>query len=116
MENHFQGAPKIKVEARPSDIKLYIDSRIQRDSNFSDRVKEGTAKDGNLKEEIYHTIINKAQGIFVLAEMHMNHLLPFGQGTVGDIRSALSKLPKGQSATFQTAFQRIKSQSDIHKN
>jgi len=48
--------------------------------------------------------------------MHMNHLLPAGQGTVGDIRAALKRLPTGRTETFDTALKRIWKQSEIHKS
>lgn len=64
MDRHFEGTPKINVEAKPADVKLYIDSRINKSSNFLDRVKEGNGGDMSLQEEIYSTVIDKAQGMY----------------------------------------------------
>ncbi len=59
----FEASQRIKLEADPADIKLYVESRIK--TNEEMRRLVCMSKNTGFQEEVVNTIIKKSQGMYV---------------------------------------------------
>ncbi|KAK3346564.1 hypothetical protein B0T25DRAFT_280871 [Lasiosphaeria hispida] len=109
----FEASQRIKLQASPADIKLYVQNRIRTNDEMLHLVKDGMSKNPGFEDDISAIIIKKAQGIFLLATMHMDYLAT--QETLGHFRTALGKLPEDPALSFSAAIQRIEKQSGFQK-
>ncbi|ERF69028.1 hypothetical protein EPUS_08378 [Endocarpon pusillum Z07020] len=67
-----------------------------------------------LAEEIKTTVIEKSDGMFFLAKMHMDEIVK--TRTARAVYSALHSLPSGCNDYFQETLKRIETQGDIDRN
>ncbi|KAF6845523.1 hypothetical protein CMUS01_00098 [Colletotrichum musicola] len=113
MGGRLESDKEMVVEATPDDIKLYVEARITEDNDLSRLTWEGLDDDPAFMENICNVVIEKAQGMFLLAKMHMDYLSE--QHFLGDFRVALGKLPDSREKAFDAALQRIQRQGDFER-
>ncbi|RYP78164.1 hypothetical protein DL769_003245 [Monosporascus sp. CRB-8-3] len=106
IEERFENAPHIDIRATDEDIKRYIEARIEKERSLAKHVHSNPA----LMEEITKTIVKSSQGMFLLAQLHMDSLAK--RLTRREIRKALGNLPKELDETYDQAMQRIQNQDE----
>lgn len=92
------------LRANPRDVRKYVEGHI---GNLSKCVE----KNANLQETIVKTIVDSVDGMFLLAQLHMDSLSD--KTSIKMVKKALDSLPKGSKAldlAYDGAIQRVDSQ------
>ncbi|KAH0541245.1 hypothetical protein FGG08_004250 [Glutinoglossum americanum] len=110
IEREFEKAPRVEIRASDGDIKTYIQSRIKRERRLLRHVKA----DSGLQEAIVNTIVEKAKGMFLLAQLHMDSLSK--KLNRRDIRKAIEDLPAELDDIYDEAMRRIEGQDKEEAN
>ncbi|KAF3188341.1 hypothetical protein TWF788_001017 [Orbilia oligospora] len=100
----FRGCMSIAIEAQEQDVRRYLDGRMQELPPF-------VQDNPDLQEEIKASIAKSVQGMFLLAQLHLDSLV--GKRSPRAVKNALSNLPKGSGASDQAydeAMERIEGQ------
>lgn len=98
------GAVRIDIAASAADITAYLESEIQKNA----RLSRFTARDPDLKSTIVKGIVDKADGMFLIASLQIDSLCK--QTSPKQIKTLLSTLPADVFATYDNAFHRIQDQ------
>ncbi|KAI9774757.1 MAG: hypothetical protein M1839_001624 [Geoglossum umbratile] len=109
IEREFEKAARVEIRASDIDIRRYLEDRIKQEHGLVRHVKTDSA----LQEAIINTIVEKAKGMFLLAQLHMDSLAT--KATRKDVRKALETLPKELYDTYNEAMQRIDSQNNDYR-
>ncbi|KAI9775380.1 MAG: hypothetical protein M1839_001235 [Geoglossum umbratile] len=104
-ERDFEEAMRVEIRARDEDVEKHLESRIGRESRLTGYVK----RDPSLRGTVVSTIVKKARGMFLLAQLHMDTLAT--KATPKDVRKALETLPKELDGTYREAMKRIENQN-----
>ena len=104
IESGFRSAGRIEVRAREEDLKKYLTSKI----HDHRRLKRITRKDSDLLRGILDGVANKADGMFLLAQLHLESLAE--EDTKKGIRAAVQNLPEKLDQIYDEAMQRIERQ------
>ncbi|SJL14350.1 uncharacterized protein ARMOST_17806 [Armillaria ostoyae] len=91
--------------ATDEDIKTYIKTKLS-----SGRLAHHSKGRGDLREEILSGVTNQADGMFLLAGMHMDSLAETTNRK--SLRDALTKLPGNIWEAYDNALERVHSQSE----
>ncbi|KAG8528409.1 uncharacterized protein KY384_007327 [Bacidia gigantensis] len=70
-------------------------------------------QDRKLEQDVIDTICDRADGKFMMAKLYVKTIKD--QASIGEIRRALGKLPKGYSQTYQSTMERIQEESRAFK-
>ncbi|KAL8881573.1 MAG: hypothetical protein Q9198_001245 [Flavoplaca austrocitrina] len=100
----FNECESLEIRASDHDIRLYIGGRISLLPSF---VRQSL----NLQEEIKTGIVNAVNGMFLLAQLHLDSLI--GKRSPKSVGTALGKLPTGSEAydhAYRNAMIRIEGQ------
>ncbi|KAI9777066.1 MAG: hypothetical protein M1839_009117 [Geoglossum umbratile] len=110
IEREFGNVARLEIQANDGDIRLYLESRIKKEG----RLKRHVAADPALRDTVINTILARAKGMFLLAELHLDSLA--SKQNRRAIRLALQNLPEGLDDTYDAVIQRICSQhkDDAH--
>ncbi|KAL9585140.1 MAG: hypothetical protein Q9212_001706 [Teloschistes hypoglaucus] len=100
------GVTAIEVKATPSDICNYIEWRIDHEPRLFDSVQ----RKRNLRVEISSTIVQQANGMFLLAKLHMDSWAT--TRTPRAVQMALQNLPTEIGDTYDRVMERIKATND----
>ncbi|KAI4116523.1 MAG: hypothetical protein LQ338_007701 [Usnochroma carphineum] len=100
------GTLEIEIEATPTDIRNYVEWRIDHESKLSESVN----KKENLREEILEIIVQQANGMFLLAKLHMDSLAT--KRTPKAVQIALQNLPTKIDETYDRALERIEATNE----
>ncbi|KAI4234159.1 MAG: hypothetical protein LQ349_003966 [Xanthoria aureola] len=100
------GIQEIGIEATPSDIQNYVQWRIDHEPKLFDSVN----KKKNLRDEISMTIVQQANGMFLLAKLHMDSLAT--KRTPRAVQLALQNLPTEIGDTYDQAMERIEATNE----
>ncbi|KAK6519303.1 hypothetical protein TWF281_003138 [Arthrobotrys megalospora] len=106
----FEGCIWLEVRAREEDVRRYLDGHISKLPKFVNC-------DSNLQEEIKIAIVKAVDGMFLLAQLHLDSLI--GMRSPWHIKEALKTLPTGSSAynsAYEDAMNRIKGQLENQKD
>ncbi|MCJ1245285.1 hypothetical protein MMC30_002488 [Trapelia coarctata] len=95
-EIDLRGLKCLEIRASDSDIRKYLEHRIAR------HVQDDT----ELKETIVQTIMAKAQGMFLLAQLQMDSLAR--KRTKSGVREAVPRLPESLDGIYNEAIERIR--------
>ncbi|KAI9770937.1 MAG: hypothetical protein M1840_002641 [Geoglossum simile] len=109
IESLFEKTARVEVRAIDTDVRRYLECRIEREGRLVRHVKA----DPSLKETIVDTVVAKAKGMFLLAQLHTDALV--SKGTRKEVRKALETLPKELDSTYEEAMRRIESQNNDDK-
>ncbi|KAF5012488.1 hypothetical protein FDECE_1461 [Fusarium decemcellulare] len=99
----FQGMASVEIRARDEDLHKYLVGNLNRLPSF-------VLKNPELQQSINDTISKAANGMFLLATLHIDSLAE--QPTIGHIKKALKHLPTGLDQTYDQAMARIESQGE----
>ncbi|KAM6524164.1 hypothetical protein FSOLCH5_004768 [Fusarium solani] len=105
-ENFTDNAIELEIRASEEDVGRYLDSRV---ASLSKVVRSNP----KLREDIKTEVVRAVNGMFLLAELHLNSLE--GKFSPKDIRRALKALPTESTAydeTYKAAMERIGSQAN----
>ncbi|KAI9830716.1 MAG: hypothetical protein M1819_005380 [Sarea resinae] len=106
IKHRFEEARRLEICAGDEDVKTYVDSRIDGERSLLCLVNSDPA----LRATIANIIVEKAQGMFLLAQLHMNALAK--EHDRRTIRLALENLPKELDTIYERAMERIRSQDE----
>ncbi|KAH0543124.1 hypothetical protein FGG08_002550 [Glutinoglossum americanum] len=104
IERVFGKAARMEVQASNGDVRRYLECRIMRDHRLVRRIEADPA----LQEAIINAIIEKAKGMFLLAQLHMDSLLR--KETCEDVRKALETPLEELDDFYKEEMRRIESQ------
>ncbi|KAJ7066788.1 hypothetical protein B0H15DRAFT_794335, partial [Mycena belliarum] len=99
----------VEIRATDEDILGYIDRQI----HLAPRLSKHVHIQPKLRDEIKSCIPSKANGMFLLAKLHIGSLST--KNTVKAVRQALQDLPQDLNQTYEEAMERILSQSSDDK-
>ncbi|KAJ7586381.1 ankyrin repeat-containing domain protein, partial [Mycena floridula] len=102
----FDGHSILEVSADTDDLRTYIGQRIKNDG----RLKRLIKGDERLQEEIPVEVIAKADGMFLLARLHMDSLA--SKHTRKALLAALRTLPKEIHNSYHDTMSRIRAQTE----
>ncbi|KAK5048279.1 hypothetical protein LTR84_005949 [Exophiala bonariae] len=102
----FHDDPSIDVTAQDSDLQLYLRSRMSSTCH-------SFVGNEDFMDQIIHTIIEHAHGLFLLAVLHIDNVL--NEPTIGDALVALSSISSNLQLTFQTMLKRIANQQNQNR-
>ncbi|KAJ3951499.1 hypothetical protein N0V92_012088 [Colletotrichum tropicale] len=109
IESHFEDAPSVEIRATDEDVTKFLDGHMY-------KLPQAVRKSKELQGEIKHSIVQAVQGMFLLAQLHLDSLQ--GKRSVKAIKDALRKLATGSSAydsAYEEAMERIEGQLDEQK-
>lgn len=107
--SEFNSAVWLEIRAIDDDVRRYIKGNIEQLPNFVSRSPQ-------LQAEIEDKIAQSVQGMFLLAQLHLNSLV--GKVSPKALRAALANLPAGLSAygqAYKIAMDRIGEQGSDQK-
>ncbi|KFA45537.1 hypothetical protein S40293_06581 [Stachybotrys chartarum IBT 40293] len=99
----LQEATEFEIMAQGGDMRQFLKGQIAQESRLADLC----AKHAELEEEITEQIIAKADGMFLLARLHIQSIA--NQLRLKTVRKALGALPEKLSDTYDDTLERIKS-------
>ncbi|KAF5566747.1 ankyrin repeat domain-containing protein [Fusarium phyllophilum] len=94
----LQCITSLEIKASETDISKFTQGQMSRLPSFVTRRPE-------LQTEISETIVKAAQGMFLLAELHVGSLL--GSASPKALRNALKQLPTGYDQAYRDIMARI---------
>lgn len=100
----FKGSIFLEIRASDEDVQRYMDSYMLQLPSF-------VLRNLDLQREIKSKILKAADGMFLLAQLHLHSLT--GKRSPKTVRTALRKLPKGSDAldnAYKEAMERIEGQ------
>ncbi|KAF5718660.1 ankyrin protein [Fusarium globosum] len=109
VKDQFQTSITLEVRATDEDVERFLRGHMPQMPGFFRR--EG------LEELVIGEIIRSVEGMFLLAQLHLDSLLD--KISVDAVHKALAKLPSGSDAYFEayeTAMERVMSQSPSHRD
>ncbi|KAJ7241273.1 ankyrin repeat-containing domain protein [Mycena rebaudengoi] len=104
-EPFFSTALVLEISAKDEDIRCYVKAQIQSGFRLSKHVRARP----ELREEIETKIAEKADGMFLIAKLHIDSLAT--KSTVKAVRDALQNLPEDLEHTYDEAMDRIEAQN-----
>ncbi|KAJ7779549.1 hypothetical protein B0H14DRAFT_2474413, partial [Mycena olivaceomarginata] len=100
----FPSSLRLEIRATEQDIRQYVRGQI----HLSSRLAKHVNTRPDLPQEIENEIINRADGMFLLAKLHIKTLQT--KTTVRAVREALKILPEDLNHTYDAVLQRIDNQ------
>ncbi|KAF4613399.1 hypothetical protein G7Y89_g15488 [Cudoniella acicularis] len=104
IEKEFEGNSKLEIRASKEDVRKYLNGRMFRLPGF-------VARSPELQEEIKTDIIKAVDGMFLLAQLHLESLT--GKRSPKAVQTALKNLVTGSAAydhAYEDAMERINGQ------
>ena len=109
-EDHYVikkfAATSIDIKATQSDVRNYVQWRIDHEPRLLDSVTKKKA----LREEIAATLVQQSSGMFLLARLHMDALAT--KRTSKAIQDTLQNLPTKIKDTYEQAMTRIEQKNN----
>ncbi|CAG8980199.1 hypothetical protein HYALB_00012392 [Hymenoscyphus albidus] len=106
IEDLFKGAPHLEIRASDEDITKYLDVHIQQ----VPKVVRFCCKSEDLKTRIVEKLVEKANGMFLLAELHLESLK--SKTDIKSLRKSLDILPEARDDVYKEAMKRIQRQPE----
>ncbi|KAF2179509.1 hypothetical protein K469DRAFT_300743 [Zopfia rhizophila CBS 207.26] len=106
----FEGSILVEIRASGNDVRKYLEGHILQLPSF-------VLCSPDLQEKIKTEIIKAVDGMFLLAQLHLDSLMD--KTSKKEITCALGKLPKGSEAldyAYKEALQRIEFQKRGHRD
>ncbi|KAH0563314.1 hypothetical protein GP486_002120 [Trichoglossum hirsutum] len=100
----FEGSLQLEIRASDEDVQTYLYGQMS-------QLPQCVMKCESLQELVTKSIVSAANGMFLLAQLHLDSLV--GKKSVKAIKSALENLPKGSKAldsAYDEAIERISGQ------
>ncbi|KAI9773868.1 MAG: hypothetical protein M1840_006094 [Geoglossum simile] len=100
----FKDSTSLEIRASKQDVWRYVDGHLSHLPSFVERRPD-------LQEEIKTQIVKAVDGMFLLAQLHLDSLM--GKRSPKAVRAALTRLPSGSEAydnAYEDAIERIQGQ------
>ncbi|KAJ6526214.1 hypothetical protein DFH09DRAFT_1371675 [Mycena vulgaris] len=107
--NHVGNPEILKIRATEDDIRRHVNAEILRSS----RLFRHTENRPGLWKEIETVIVQRSDGMFLLAKLHIDSLTT--KHTVKAVRHALANMPGDLDSTYDEVVERINRQSEDDK-
>ncbi|KAL8670031.1 MAG: hypothetical protein Q9168_005406 [Polycauliona sp. 1 TL-2023] len=104
--HRYRNCPRIEIRATDSDLKKYIETRIENNKNLARYV----LKKPSLRYDIYEGVAFKANGMFLAAKLHVDALST--KISISRLKEALKSLPTTLDGLYNDAFSRIETQDE----
>lgn len=104
----------VRVQATKDEITSMVERRIKTPRAFKQSLKVLVAASSELQTEIRDSIVTKANGLFLIADLHLKSLVSITN--VRDLRKRLNKLPEELDQYYEQAWARISGQEDHLKD
>lgn len=95
----------LRILAHPEDMKLYLESQINHEKQLSRIIQ----RDPGLRGCIVDTIVSKANGMFLAAELHLASLA--SKNSLSKVRKSLETIPEDLDGVYDEAMLRIEAQN-----
>ncbi|KAL5377140.1 hypothetical protein DPSP01_009953 [Paraphaeosphaeria sporulosa] len=108
IEAEFQKAAKLEIRASDRDVRRFVAGQM-------DRLPKCIQRDPALQKVVQEKILERVDGMFLLARLHIDSLLD--KITAKQVKTTLANLSKGSAAlddAYKDALERIKAQLDGH--
>ncbi|KAF4949959.1 hypothetical protein FGADI_8560 [Fusarium gaditjirri] len=105
----FANGVSLEIRATDDDVRMFVHGRMP-------ELPEFFSKEG-LEENITSQIVRSVQGMFLLAQLHLDSLRD--KISVAAVNKALKQLPSGSDAYYQAyeiAMERVRKQPQDHKD
>ncbi|KAF2648176.1 hypothetical protein K491DRAFT_256579 [Lophiostoma macrostomum CBS 122681] len=99
----FQGYVWKEIEAYEEDVDMYVEGNMS-------LLRKNVTKHAGIRDLVRKAVSQATQGMFLMARLHMETLK--GQTTVGGLKRALQRLPRGINQTYDEAMRRIDAQTE----
>ncbi|KAJ7017942.1 ankyrin repeat-containing domain protein [Mycena alexandri] len=106
LDDSFPNIQTVQILAADGDIHKFVDMQISNSPRLSKHVRAQS----KLRDEILAQISQNAQGMFLLAKLHIDSLT--AKLTIKAVREALQHLPQDLNHTYDEALGRIDSQNE----
>ncbi|MCJ1282616.1 hypothetical protein MMC26_001941 [Xylographa opegraphella] len=104
VEHDFKFSARLEVRASDEDVRKYVEARMTNERRMARHVRG----DHTLSTKIVETLVESAQGMFLLSQLHMDFLAK--KSSKKDVREALNHLPATLDNTYDEAMRRIHQQ------
>ncbi|KAJ7031269.1 hypothetical protein C8F04DRAFT_1263092 [Mycena alexandri] len=94
----------LEIRATEDDIRRYVDAQILKSTRLSGHI----ANKPELREEIEAKVVQRSDGMFLLAKLHIDSLIT--KHTVKAVREGLRNMPSDLNQTYDEVMERIKRQ------
>ncbi|KAI9859761.1 MAG: hypothetical protein M1813_006478 [Trichoglossum hirsutum] len=111
IDEELQGFERFEVTANRADIELFIDHQILKNRNL----RKIVGKSSSLRTDIKDAVVKTAEGMFLLARLHVESLASAAGLSVKHVRTKLQALPNTLTGTYDNAMRRIEDQELDHK-
>lgn len=95
----------LEIHANPEDIRLYLENQIDHEERLSRIIRP----DPDLRQRIVGTVVSKANGMFLAAELHLASLA--SKHSLSKVRKALDTIPEHLDGVYNEAMLRIEQQN-----
>ncbi|KAL8795904.1 MAG: hypothetical protein Q9195_001648 [Heterodermia aff. obscurata] len=114
LEQSYLGGISVKIRATQDEISSMIKRRVDIPRSFKPSLRSKVAGSLDLRDSICEQVATKADGSFLIADLHMKHLGSFTN--VRDLREALVKLPTEVDRYYDEAWAKISGQEENLKD
>lgn len=104
IEQSFANYSRLEIRASDTDVTKFLQARISEEGSLV----EFCGRDKTLEGTIVEKIIEKANGMFLLAQLHVQSLAT--KNTLKRVRKALNDLPEELDEIYNAALERIQNQ------
>ena len=108
LNKRYLGGPPIEIRASGEEISSMVEKRIKMPRSFRLTLRAKVAESPELRREILDQVVSKANGVFLIADLHMTSLMSITN--VSDLREALRRLPDKLNQYYERACTRISRQ------
>ncbi|KAL8913114.1 MAG: hypothetical protein Q9171_002008 [Xanthocarpia ochracea] len=108
LKKRLLGGLQIQITASMEEITSMVESRIKIPRSFRQTLRAKVAESPELRKEILDQVVSKANGVFLIADLHMTSLKSIMN--VRDLREALRRLPDKLDQYYERACTRISRQ------
>ncbi len=108
LKKRLLGGLPIEITASMEEISSMVEKRIKIPRSFKQTLRAKVAESPELRIEILDQVVSKANGVFLIADLHMTSLMSITN--VRALREALRKLPDKLDQYYERACTRISRQ------
>ncbi|KAL8919926.1 MAG: hypothetical protein Q9172_004719 [Xanthocarpia lactea] len=108
LKKRLLGGLPIQITASMEEISSMVEKRIKIPRSFRQTLRAKVAESSELRKEILDQVVSKANGVFLIADLHMTSLISVTN--IRALREALRRLPDKLDQYYGRACTRISKQ------
>ncbi|KAI9875567.1 MAG: hypothetical protein M1830_008336 [Pleopsidium flavum] len=101
---------QLEIRASKEDVRIYVETQLWAE----DQLRDNLERDATLLEAIIHSVVDKTQGMFLLARLYLTALAQYDNPK--RLRDALDRLPEEYSEVYGQVMRRIREQAPARKH